>query len=227
MAIPTNDNLLIAWGSNFDQKVTASPVTYNLTAAQATAFHGAYMPFVAAASAEAVAKASGTRSTVLSTTTRTCKTNLLLLGRELYAIVQSARNVSPSDKQDVGVKVRKPPSPIPPPADAPGIAVVATVGNTVKVRLFDLTASARRGKPGGCAGAQIFTFAGPSPATDEAAWTFQGTTGKTRLDITFPSDIAPGARVWITARWFNNRQQTGPAATPVGTNIAGGSAMAA
>lgn len=228
MAIPTKDSLLVAWGSNFGTKVTASPLTYNLTAAQATAFNGAYTPFVTAYDELAAAREAGTRSMVLTATKDAAKTELLRIGRELYALVQDSLSVSAADKQDVGVVVRDlNPTPTPPPAQAPGIEIRATVGNTVKIRLFDVADSARRGKPLGVIGASVFSFVGASAPTEESAWTFEGNTGLTRLDITFPPETAPGARVWFTAYWFNQRKQRGPAANPAGTNIPGGAAMAA
>jgi hypothetical protein len=46
------------------------------------------------------------------------------------------------------------------------------------------------------------------------------------VDVVFPS-ADPGAKVWFTAYWFNERKQRGPAATPAGINIPGGGAMAA
>ena len=55
----------------------------------------------------------------------------------------------------------------------------------------------------------------------------EGNSGRTRIDITFPSGITPGSKVWFTAFWFNEKKQAGPTTTPVGTNIPGGAAMAA
>lgn len=228
MAIPTKDSLLVAWGSNFDVKVTASPVTYNLDAAQAAAFTAAYTPFVAAYDAVAAAREAGTRSRVLTATKDTAKAALLRLGRELYGLVQDSNSVSAADKEDVGVVVRDTtPSPIPPPALAPGIQILATTGNTVQLRLFDTGDSGRRGKPAGVDGAGVFSFVGAAAPTEESAWNFEGNTGRTRVDVTFPAGTAAGARVWFTAFWFNQRKERGPAANPVGTNIPGGAAMAA
>ena len=51
--------------------------------------------------------------------------------------------------------------------------------------------------------------------------------GKPIVDVTFPGTTPAGSKVWFTAFWFNNRKQDGPAATPIGINIPGGSAMAA
>jgi hypothetical protein len=228
MAIPVKDTLLIAWGSNFDTKVTAAPTTYNLVAAQALAFHTAYTPFVTAYNAVATAREAGSRSKSLTATKDSAKASLLLIGRELYGIVQDSNSVSAADKEDVGVLVRKTsPTPVPPPAEAPGIAIVSTVGNTVKLRLYDVSHPTRRARPRNADGVSVFSFVGATAPSDESGWKFEGVAGTNIVDVVFPSGTAAGAKVWFTAFWFNNRKQSGPATPPVGTNIPGGAAMAA
>jgi hypothetical protein len=227
MAIPTKDTLLVAWGANFDEKATPSPVTYGLTAAQATAFHTLYQAFLTAFNDVAEAREAGTRSKPLTTTKDTAKRSLLTTARELYGFIQDNSTVSAANKEAIGVNPRnRLPSPIPPPDAAPDIDVIAASGNTVKLRLHE-AGSTRRGKPAGVIGANVFSFVGETAPSEESEWTFQGGTGKTNFDVEFPPGTAPGARVWFTARWFNQRKESGPAATPVGTNIPGGGAMAA
>jgi hypothetical protein len=228
MAIPKKDTLLVAWGLNFDQKATLSPVTYNLTPAQASAFHTLYQAFVSAFNAVATARESGTRSKALTSTKDAAKAALLRTARELYGFIQGSTTVTVANKEDIGVNPRnRLPSPIPPPDSAPDIDVIAVSGNTVKIRLHEAGDSSRRGKPAGVDGASVFSFIGAAPPNEESAWTFQGVTARTSLDIIFPPGTPPGARVWFTAFWFNQRKERGPASTPVGTNIPGGSAMAA
>lgn len=228
MAIPKKDVSLVSWGSNFDAKVSLSPGTYSLTPGQAAAFHSAYLAFAAAFNAVATAREAGTRSKSLTSTKDASKAVLLRVGRELYGIVQDSSAVPAAVKLDAGVVVRKTsPSPVPPPPAAPGIAILATAGNTVKLRLFDRADPTRRGKPAGVDGAAVFSAVGPDAPTTESGWRYEGVTGVTRLDVTFPAAVPPGSRVWFTARWFNGRKQDGPAAGPVGTNIPGGAAMAA
>jgi hypothetical protein len=227
MAIPTKDTLLIPWGSNFDTKVTASPVTYGLTAAQATSFHTAYTAYVTAYNAVATAREAGTRSKVLTATKDTARRALLTIGRELYGYVQDNTSVSVANKQDVGVNPRNLlPSPVPPPGEAPDIDILSTVGNVVKIRLHR-AGSTRRAKPAGASGAAVFSFIGAAAPTDEAVWKFEGNTSLAIFDVSFPPATAPGAKVWFCAFWFNQRKQAGPPSAPVGTNIPGGSAMAA
>src|SRR4051812_29987728 len=105
MAIPLKDSLLIAWGSNFDTKVTANPTTYALSAGQATSFHTAYLAFTTASNLVTTARAAGTTSKLLTENKNVAKTALLGIGRTLYAIVQSSTTVTPGNKEDIGVTV--------------------------------------------------------------------------------------------------------------------------
>ena len=228
MAIPVKDPLLVAWGANFDQKVNLSPERYQLSLAQALAFRAAYGPYRAAQQAVGAAAAAGAQTQMLTGTRDAAKSALLRVGRALYALVQDAIAVDPADKDDVGVVVKKTnPSRIPPPAEAPSISVVATFANTVTLRMFDAVNPSRRGRPRETAGALIFSFVGAQPPPDGAAWKFEFATQATKLDVTFPGDVPPGARVWFTARWLNPRLEAGPAAAPVAIHIPGGAAMAA
>jgi hypothetical protein len=118
--------------------------------------------------------------------------------------------------------VRSAPSPIPPPADAPGLDILSVSGWTVKIKLHDTASSAKRGKPPGVTGASIFSFVGAEAPADIGSWQFEGNTGKTKGTVTFPNTLAAGAQVWITAFWFNGRKQSGPACAPVPTNLQGG-----
>jgi hypothetical protein len=62
---------------------------------------------------------------------------------------------------------------------------------------------------------------GATAAADISAWKFEGNTGRTNVEVVFPSTVAAGAVVWLTAFWFNGRKQSGPACAPVSTNVQG------
>ena len=151
------------------------------------------------------------------------RANAVLLAKIIYATA----TVNDSQLIALGLLPRSGRTPVPPPATAPVIDILSAVGNTVKIRLHAAGDSSRRGKPAGCDGAAVYSFVGAVPPTDEAAWRFEGITSRTRVDVSFPSTVAPGSQVWFTAFWFNERKQNGPAATKVTTNLPGGGAMAA
>jgi hypothetical protein len=147
--------------------------------------------------------------------------------RELYASVQAATNVTDANKNLLGVTIRKTThSPTPPPAVAPGIECVSASGCTVKLRFYDSGMPHRRGLPPGAIGINLFSFVGTAPPTSGSeGWRFHGGTGRLVTDVTFDASLAPGTRVWFTAFFLNRRMESGPAATPVGTNLPGGAAM--
>jgi hypothetical protein len=221
--LPTKDAALLAFSLNLSTRISASPTTYGLTAAIATNYQTLHDSF-----ADALAACDpDERNKILVAAKNTARANLKTQARYINDLVQGTASVTDAQKLELGLTVRQQPSPIPPPASQPGITILATIGNTVKLRLSDLTDSANRGKPAGVDGASVFSFVGATAPTEEAEWKFEGVTSRTKIDVTFPESITPGAKVWFTAFWFNQRKQNGPAATPVGCNIPGGAAMAA
>jgi hypothetical protein len=221
--LPDTDGALLAFSLNFSTRITATPTAYGLVAGDATAYATLHTNFATALAA----CDPGERSQSLVAAKNTARTALKSSARLLAKRVEGTATVTDAQKLELGLNVRALPTPIPPPANAPGIAILATVGNTVKLRLFDAIDTARRGKPAGVDGASVFSHVGANPPTEVSGWKFEGNTSLTKFDIAFPSETAPGAKVWFTAFWFNERKQAGPTTTPLGTNIPGGAAMAA
>lgn len=224
MAVPTSDTGLRDYGANFGTRVTATPTAYNLTAAQATAFDGKYDPFIIALDAVAAERAAGIRSGPQTEVKDEAKRQLLLIARELYAFVQDSLSVSDAKKLELGVVVKDfSPTPTPAPGFAPEILVKKVVGRTVTVQLKDAQNAARRGRPPGVIGASVFSFVGATPPSDISLYKFEGNTGRTTVNIEFPSSTPAGGTVFITGFWFNPAKLSGPACPPVGTTLAGGS----
>jgi hypothetical protein len=222
--LPTREAELVTWSTNFNALIVATPLAYALTAPQAAAYTALHDAFVDAYN---TANSDSTRTPSAIIAKDLAKDALIADARLLARIVQAAPAVSDEQKSDLGLTVRDSgPSPIPPPDEAPEIDVLSVSGNTVRIRLHQ-AASTRRGKPDGVDGATVFSFVGAAAPTTEDAWKFEGNTTRTTLDIAFPDTVAPGAKVWFTAFWFNERKESGPAATAVGTNLPGGGAMAA
>lgn len=224
MAVPTKDSLLLNWAQNFNTRGVASPVTFGLVAAQMTLFTTDFNAFVTAYNA---ANVPGARSKSLVSAKDDAKAVLLAYARSLYALISANVTVSNANKDLIGVNVRSRPQPIPAPSSAPALDVVSITGKTVRIRLHDSTGDGKRGKPAGVKGAAVFSYIGATPPTGLTGWTFEGNTTKTTVDIAFPDSALPGAQVWLTATWFNERTQSGPGCTPVGANLQFGSAMAA
>jgi len=215
--LPNTDAALLAWSLNFKTLIQAGAVSYGLTVPLATAYgvlHDAYADALAAAD-----PAIRTRGSVAAK--NTARANLKADARLLDRLVQGTASVSDAQKRDLGLNVPSAPTPIPPPADEPGLDILSVSKWTVKIKLHDTASDAKRGKPPGVIGAAIFTHVGATPPADIGAWQFQGNTGRTKLDVPFPNTLAAGTQVWIAAFWFNGRKQSGPACTPVPTTLQG------
>jgi len=218
--LPNTDAALLAWSLNFSTLVSASPTTYALSAAQATAYAALHTAY-----ATALAACDPThRTKSIVSTKNAAKAALRQNARMLGGIVELTASVTNAQRLQLGLTIKTPPTPSPIPAAAPGLDVLATSGWTATIRLHDTASTAKRGKPPGVAGASIFSWVGSGTAPlDVSAWKFEGITGRVnKVDIVFPNTLAPGAKVWFTAFWFNGRKQSGPACDPVSTNLQGG-----
>src|SRR6185437_8441812 len=142
--------------------------------------------------------------------------------RSLAYIVQGTTTVTDAQKLELGLTVQAAPSPNPPPSVQPSLDVVSVTGRTVRIRLHDASGDGKRTKPAGVKSAAICSFVGATAPSDPSAYKWEGSTGRSIVDITFPESAAPGTQVWLTAMWMNERQQTGPACEPIGATIAYG-----
>jgi len=228
MAIPTKDSDLVAWTTNFNQKITAVPADFGLTAADATAYDALSDAFIAAYNTLVASRESGVFSKALTTQKEQTKESLLQTAREFYAFIQDSRTVTNANKELAGVKVKDTePSQNSAPAFAPGMDIVSVTGRTVRIQLHDTEILSRRALPEGVIGAAIVSYVGNDTPTEASTWKYEGLTGKLTVDVSFPPTVADGAKVWIAASWFNYRKENGPACTPVATHLQGGAQAAA
>jgi hypothetical protein len=223
--IPPRESELVTWSTNLNTKINAGPTLYGLSVGQATAYGVLHSDFL---TRYQTANNPDTRSPSNIIAKDTSKTALIANARMLAAIVQAFPAITDEQLSDLGLTVPAvEPSPINPPADAPGLDIVSAVVRTVKIRLHDSANPTRRGKPAGVAGASVFSFVGATPPAEIVGWKFEGNTTKTTVEVEFASSVASGATVWVCAFWFNPRAQSGPACNPVSTNLPGGAVMAA
>ena len=216
---PRSDAALLAFSLNFSTKLTANPVAFGISVAQATAYatvHGNFATAMAAAD-----KALRTPSATAAK--NTARTALKLAANQTMDIINGTPTVTVAQKLSLGMNVRVKPTPAPVPSTAPGIEVKSVSAWTVNIKLSDTANSAKRGKPPGVTGAMIYSYIGATPPVDMGAWTLEGMTGKTEQSITFANTNPGGTKVWFTAYWFNTRKQTGPSSVPITTNLQGGS----
>lgn len=220
--LPDQDSPLLAFTQQFATKLSATPTAYNCTAGQATALAALVTSY---ASALALALDPHTRGTSTIFAKQQAKKLLVAEIRALARQVQGSQNVTDQQRQDLGLPVKVGPSPIPIPQVQPVMDIVSVVGRTVKVRLHQ-PATERRAKPKGVAGAYVFSFIGTTPPTDPSGFDFEGASTRGTFDVTFPASVAPGTQVWLTAAWYNPRNQLGPACDAIPVHLQYGTTVA-
>lgn len=214
--LPRSDGALLAWSANFSTLISAGPVPLGLTPAMATSYAALHADFAA----KLAAVDPGVRSKMAVSEKNASRLELKNSARLLASIINGQATVTDAQKIELGLTVRAHPARIPPPSESPQVRVKSVSGRTAVVELMT---SGRRGKPAGVLGASLFSHVGATPPAELSDWKFEGNTGLTTFEVNFPIDTAPGAMVWLTAFWFNPRKQSGPACSPVCTNLPGGS----
>jgi hypothetical protein len=209
-SVPDTDSGLLSWATNFSARITAAATLYGLTAMQASTYATLLEMY---AGMLLVARDPITRTRGAIAAKNAAKKDLLISSRQSISIIEGQPTLSDEQRLNLGIRVPKTPTPIPAPTAAPNLDIVSVKGRTVALRLHGEDPS-RRGNPAGVAGANLYSFVGPTPPDAIADWTFQGGVTRTTAQLTFSTALEPGTTVWLTACWTNPRDQTGPTATP-------------
>lgn len=226
MAVPKKDSLLLSFSRNFNDRIVASRETYFLTEEQVELYTEKHVQFVDAYSTLIEQREAGMRSEAQTALKSASKRELQNYARELYGMVQSNNSVSDADKILLGVHVQGDSHTTPPPVARPGVSIASVFNRSIVVNIYDADVPTRRGKPASTVAAWVYTFVGTDFPSDPAAWNFAGAATKPRHEITFPSTLPAGARVWVCAAWINRKQEPGPRSLAISTNIQGGGSVA-
>jgi hypothetical protein len=227
--LPARESDLFLWAANFDAKLQAGAVggIYGLNAIQIGQYHNA---FLAAQAAYTAANQNSTRTPDALTLKNTTKNAMVALIRQFAGFIQENPATTDEQRSTLQLRIRDTnPTPIDPPAFAPGISIVETVGSLVKIRLHDTQNPENvRGKPVNVTGAAILTAFGSVPPllSDPSLWTWRGNISRVTTTIDF-ANAPSGTTAWITAVWFNAKSESGPPALPVSVQVPGQLAEAA
>lgn len=217
---PKREADLVTFTGTFKATITADPSVFSLTPEQAANYGTLSDAFVAA---YAVANDPATRSPMNVARKTSAKFALIQNLRLLAGIIQRAPGTTNPMRVELGLAERVVPGPVPPPAFAPKVVFMNTVGRTTTIRLIDINNPTRRGRPARTHGAAIFSYVGATAPVELTDWKFEANTGRMMFDITFPSTVPAGATVWVTAFYFSGSKARGPICDPVCTNLPGGS----
>lgn len=199
----------------FHTKIAATPTAFGLVAGDATAYgvkQAAYATgYLAAIDPE-------TRTKAKVATKNAAKQALKDATAALAKKIDGTTTVTDEQKIELGLNVRKTPSPVPVPEDQPKIDILSVVGYAVKIHVHG-DGEFSRGFPPSVKGAQVYSYIGATPPADPRAWTYEGASTKSVIDVIFDDSTAPGAQVWLRACFFNPRNLCGPANEPVSTRL--------
>jgi hypothetical protein len=214
--LPTTDSGLDAWADNIIVRVGADPSVYGVAQSQYDDFEALALAYKAAYNA---ARYPETRTQALVHAKNDSRHLLRKAANRLALVIYGQPDISNEQLSQLGLTVRDiepSPSPIPP---QPIVSVESVNGRLVTVLIQDSENPSRRGRPPYTLGTLLYSHVGEEmPATVEG-WRQEGITGHRKAEILFPATVQPGAKVWITAQFFNGRKETGPAADPVTTTI--------
>ena len=219
--VPTREAELDEFVHNFDTRITASPTTVGLTAADATAFHALVLAWDAAFS---VTKNRGTRSQSAVIVKDEKKVLMVRKLRALARVVQAYPGTTNEDRSLLRLTVPAERQAQPVPAFAPKLDVVRVDRNLVRVNLRDAQNLSRL-RPDFARAANVFSYVGAEPPAGADGWFFQGGTTRTRFDVVFDASLPMGTTVWLTAFWKNERDMSGPACDPVRVTLLGGGVL--
>jgi hypothetical protein len=207
-------------GSNFfSQKIDQTPELFGLTKDQASLYASVNATY-ATAYLKAIDPDTRTKANVRGK--NTARAALRTAASNLAKIIDGTPTVTDEQKIELGLAVRRKPSPSPIITSAPFVKLVSVNGRQV-VAEFQQD-SAKRGKPKGVSGVSIFSHYGEQPPVDPSGWQFEAISGRTRVTLNLNATESAG-KVWISAFWFNARKQAGPASLPISIDLPAISAL--
>jgi hypothetical protein len=197
-----------AWSQNFSSKVTLSPATYGLIAAdavaiaaQTAAFHTAY----------AVSTAPATRTKVTVQATQTARNTLTATIRSYGRLVLANAGVLDSDKVALGLHIRDVVNtPIPTPATSPVVTIVGATPGQLTAGFRDSMAAPKiKAKPFGVTALELRVFFGTVAPVSPAATPFAKLVTRSPFAID-TSGATPGQTAFVYGRWVTAKGLQGP-----------------
>lgn len=214
--LPTTDRGLLAWSANAAVRVAAEPGLYNVTPEWAAAYVATQAAYAAALKR---ATEPGTRGPVSVQKKNVAKKALDRASRELARWVRAQPGLTEAQRVDLGLLVPRKGSRAVVPRTRPRVFAQAAAGGRLEVKLSDSVLPARRGRPRGVRGAQVYVHVGAAAPEKLDDWSQVVMTQERRrlIDVRWPAADrgSLGVWVWVTARWRNGRGEAGPLANPV------------
>lgn len=214
--LPVKDLDLLAWSRNFAARLSADPLSYGVSVADAAGFAALHDAFFEAM--RKVEPAIRSRTTVA--TKNAARLALESDARRLNALVRGSGVVDDAGLVRLGLTVHKKTyRRIGPPTDQPVVQIRSVNGLQVALHLCPL-AGGGAGLPPDVAGATVYRWIGDEPPTDASLWTLAA--HATRANIVVTIDVPPGTKVHFAAYYLNRRGERGPMGPSRSTYTLGG-----
>ncbi len=220
--IPSRDAEALAFFQTFSNGLSASPGTYDISAADAAMLAGLVTTFQTKL---AVTTNPATKTEVAVTIKDEARAACEEVVRLFAAQIKPNEGISAADKQAIGVR---PPNvirtPIPPPETMPLLSFLGTTPDgTMTLRYSDSSTPDSRARPYGYQSLQLFRVISDDPAESPAGAMFYGAFTRNPMTVAFTT--ADNGK-WCTffARWANTKGEVGPwssaLAIPIATTVA-------
>ena len=221
--LPLADSELLGFAQNYSTIITADPVVVGLTAPIATTLSGLVSDYQTKLSA---LETPANRSPVATFEKNQAKAALVDYIRITARQIQGTMTVSDLQRTELRLTVRDTEqTQVELITAAPALTVLKIYGRNILVRVRDASGE-RRGKIDIADGATIYSYVGETPPAGHVGWTSEGNITRDTVIVAFDAATPVGAKVWITACWYNTRG-AGPGCTPVAAVIGAEGALAA
>jgi hypothetical protein len=216
---PRREGEFALWAKNLCDTIVADPEAYGIAPERAAALAAVTETF-AIAYRRAIEPSTRTTSAVIAK--NSARTVLEAAVRQISATVKGYRDASPGKVVELGLNPRHrggKQTRIAKPDAAPIVMVESIRGAIVYVKLRAAGGTIRRGRAKGTKAAHFYSHVGDEPSPDPRDWRSVGSTVQTKYAVQFDMRLAPGTKVWITARWLSPTCAFGPAAAAVFAHI--------
>lgn len=216
------DAEIVAGSANFSALINESPTTYGLVTGQATGFATLNSTLQTAWTASITPE---TRTSVVIEERNIAKQAVRKQAMLLSKIIYATPTVTDAQLMSLGLLPRPVYTPRPAVMTAPQLDVESVVGRLVTLRVKQ-AGMETNAKPNACAGANVYSFVGPTAPTDPDQYKYEGLATRSKFEVLLPNDVPSGATAFIAAAWISVRGQRGFACTPVQVTIQGGPVLA-
>lgn len=212
--IPNKDAAFSSWLENFSTLLSATPVTYGLTAANATTVAAAYATWQAA---YALVTSPSTKTAATVAAKNTARITAQAVVRPFAIQISLNAGVASTDKTAIGVNPRTSvPVPVTPPTTYPSLSIISVMHLIFNMSYRDSAASPSvKAKPYGVVQIQIFGETSATAITDPTTLPLKDQWTKSPNQLTWQSaDV--GKTAYFAARYVTRSGLTGPW-SPIGS----------